>query len=73
MKRVDVSSSTLESVGYDEATQTLEVASLSGAVYQYHGVPMSVYRDLLAASKVGQFICAYIEGVYRQGKTTWRW
>jgi len=73
MKRISVSSSTLESVGYDEATETLEVAFHSGAVRQYQPVPMSAYRDLMGASKVGQGYCAYIEGVYPLTKSTWRW
>lgn len=73
MKRIDVSSSTLESVGYDEATQSLEVAFRSGAVRQYHPVPMNAYRSLMGASKVGLWFYAYIQGVYPQTSLARRW
>lgn len=73
MKRIPVSSRTLESVGYDEATQTLEVAFYSGAVRQYHPVPMNAYRDLLGARKVGLWFYAYIQDVYPQTKLARRW
>ena len=39
MNRSAVASSNVSSIGYDTATQTLEVEFLNGRVYQYYGVP----------------------------------
>jgi len=73
MRRIEVASSTIEFVGYDEATETLEVAFYSGSVYQYQPVPMSAFRELLLASKVAQWFCAHIQDVYPQTGMRWRW
>ncbi|UPK82725.1 KTSC domain-containing protein [Proteus vulgaris] len=55
MNRVPVSSSNLHSVGYDQATQTLEIAFHSGGVYQYLNVPPKIHQDLMNASSKGQY------------------
>ena len=59
-----VASSNLASVGYDEATQTLEVEFLNGAVYQYYDVPETMYRQLMKTSSKGQFFHQYFRDVY---------
>jgi len=53
MQRTPVSSSNLRSVGYDPATQTLEIEFMNGHIYQYSGVLKSVYDALLAAESHG--------------------
>lgn len=47
--RTPVISSDLQSVGYDEATCTLEIQFHSGGVYQYSRVSQSVYQGLMGA------------------------
>lgn len=37
-------------MGYDPATQTLEVGFRNGSVYQYFGVPEALYLGLMAAT-----------------------
>jgi hypothetical protein len=49
MNRQPVASSNLSSVGYDADNQILEVAFHHGGIYQYYGVPVGVYRGLMAA------------------------
>jgi len=49
MERKRVNSSKLRSVGYDEATRTLEVEMSNGQIYQYPGVYPEVYRRFMAA------------------------
>lgn len=68
MKRVAVVSSNLREVGYDPASSTLEVQFIDGRVYQYFDVPERVYRELLAASSVGQFFHREIRGEYRYAR-----
>lgn len=56
MNRVPVVSSNVAEVGYDLETETLEVAFIKGGIYQYLGVPLSVYRGLLDAPSVGRYL-----------------
>jgi hypothetical protein len=66
MVRVQVDSSSLASVGYDPATETLEVEFTSGTVYQYSNVPAEVYEELMAAESHGAYFAQNIRnGGYR--------
>lgn len=53
--RKPVNSSNLESIGYDATYQLLEIEFNSGSVYQYYGVPESIYQGLMSASSHGQY------------------
>ena len=64
MDRVAVTSSTLASVGYDEAQQLLEVEFLSGNLYQYSGVPAGEHQALMAAETLGGYFNANIRNAY---------
>jgi hypothetical protein len=55
MERRRVNSSKLRSVGYDEATRTLEVEMSNGQVFQYIGVYPEVHRRLMAAPNPTSF------------------
>jgi hypothetical protein len=55
MNRTSVSSSNLRSIGYDSATNTLEIAFHGGRVYQYFNVPKSVYHGLMNAASHGKY------------------
>jgi hypothetical protein len=65
MERIPVDSSNISSIGYDEDSNTLEVEFNNGAVYQYFDVPLSVYKEMLAAGSKGQFLAHHIKGYYR--------
>lgn len=45
VQRESAQSSNVKSVGYDPAQMLLEVEFRSGAVYQYQGVPASVWME----------------------------
>ena len=64
MNRTPVSSSNLRSVGYDSATNTLEIAFHGGRVYQYFNVPESVYQGLLNAASHGKHHHRHIKETY---------
>jgi hypothetical protein len=68
MIRTRVQSSDLRSVGYDPTTQTLEIEFRSGGIYQFRGVPESVYRSLMQASSHGTYFHAHIKDRYRDHK-----
>lgn len=69
MNRILVDSSNIESVGYDRATQTLEVEFKNGYIYQYFDVPETDYTNMLNSSSVGQYLARNIKGVYRYART----
>jgi len=64
MVRDPVMSSNIVSIGYDEATETLEVEFLSGAVYQYFNVGVAAYESLRQAPSKGQHFNIYIKTLY---------
>ena len=55
MQRKRVNSSKVRSVGYEEATKTLEVEMSNGQVFQYTGVYPEVYRRFMAAPNPTSF------------------
>jgi hypothetical protein len=63
MLRIDrtaVDSRQLSSIGYDAATATLEVEFRKGGVYQYHGVPAEIYRQLIHAQSIGTYFNTFV-------------
>lgn len=63
MQREPVTSSSVVSLGYDAATETLEVEFSSG-VYQYYNVPQPIYDEMMAGDSIGKFVNAYIKPAY---------
>ncbi|GAB1542784.1 hypothetical protein NUACC21_54580 [Scytonema sp. NUACC21] len=63
-KRITVESACLRSVGYDTANQILEIEFQKGEVYQYQGVPVTVYAALMNASSHGKYFNANIKDVF---------
>ena len=64
MDRHSVASSNIAAIGYDSASETLEIEFLNGSVYQYYGVPQNIYDQMMAASSKGKFLNAYIKNAY---------
>jgi hypothetical protein len=65
-----VTSSTVESVGYDAQNQELHVNFLKGGLYIYSGVPESVYNELVAAVSPGTYLDQNVKKAgysYRKG------
>jgi len=63
MHRDPVKSTALRSIGYDPATRTLEVEFATG-IYDYHGVPAALYRQLRAAASKGRFVNRRIKDTF---------
>jgi hypothetical protein len=68
LQRNPVTSSNVQSVGYDGATTVLEVEFANGSVYQYFDVPQVMYDGLLSAPSVGSFLNANIKGHFRYAR-----
>ncbi len=69
MQRVPVSSSTIVSVGFDPASQTLEVEFMNGQIYQYFDVPEPYYQALISDSSPGTYLNQNIKGVFRYARS----
>ena len=68
MNREPVSSSNVESVGYDEDSQTLEIEFKNGTLYQYFDVPQNIFNSLVGADSVGVYLAENIKGSYRYSR-----
>lgn len=64
MDRKYVASSNIASIGYDEATETLEVEFLNGSIYQYYNVPAGLYEQLMQEGSKGRYLNTYIKNAY---------
>jgi hypothetical protein len=49
MDHIQVSSSNIDSIGYDPETQVLAVKFKNGGLYHYHGVPPEEHSHLVNA------------------------
>jgi hypothetical protein len=54
----------VRSYGYDKAAQVLEIEFSSGGIYDYAGVPESIYLEFIKAESLGSFIANRIRGAF---------
>lgn len=59
-----VSSSNIESIGYDEQNQEVYVRFLNGGLYVYKGVPEHEFQNLLEAPSHGSYLHRNFKNVY---------
>jgi len=72
IKKIPVTSSNIEAIGYDydeaaktsPVTATLRVWFKNGTAYDYAKVPQSVFMELEKAKSVGSYFAANIKGKY---------
>jgi hypothetical protein len=64
MERKKVSSEKIRSVGYDAASQVLEIEFSDGRVLQFSRVPSEVHRRLMAAPTIVSYFRDHIEDEY---------
>lgn len=59
-----VSSSNVDSLGYDEQNQVAYVRFLNGSLYIYKGVPEHEFNALLNAPSIGSYLHRNFKNVY---------
>lgn len=64
LRRVDVVSSNIKSIGYDENDRVLEIVFKGDRIYQYIGVPLDVYTSLMNAQSHGIYFHSNIKDKY---------
>lgn len=68
MNWIDVNSSSLLRIRYDEKTNTLEIEFQGGRVYQYFDVPKGTFEALLQADSKGQYFHSQLKGQFRYAR-----
>ena len=64
MQRQPVNSSDIAAIGYDAATETLEIEFKATGVYRYFSVPKNVNEELVRTPSPGKFFLQHIKGKY---------
>ena len=64
VEMIQVSSSNVDKIGYDEEQQLLYVRFLSGGLYLYKGVGVMEFEALRDAPSVGSYLNRNIKGAY---------
>jgi hypothetical protein len=61
---INVSSSNVSQIGYDDANQILYVRFLSNSLYVYKDVPQWIYEELKDAPSVGSYLHRNVKNIY---------
>ena len=64
IEMIQVGSSNVDSIGYDEDSQILRVRFKNGSVYEYMNVSVVEFEQLRLASSVGSYLNRNIKGNY---------
>jgi hypothetical protein len=64
MRRERVSSTSIAAIGFDDATETLEVEFVSGGIYRFHAVGRDVFEAFRDAPSKGMFFNEHIKDAY---------
>ena len=64
IQRQPVSSSDIASIGYDAATQTLEIGFHATGVYRYFSVPPDVFETIRTTPSPGKYFLQSIKGKF---------
>ncbi|MEP6560785.1 MAG: KTSC domain-containing protein [Nakamurella sp.] len=63
LRRLPVESTSMESVGFDPATNQLEIEFRDGGVYRY-SVPRRIHQELMSADSLGAYFARRIRHHY---------
>ena len=70
IERQPMSSSDIAAIGYDEATETLEIEFHATGIYRYFSVPKPVSDEFRRTPSPGKFFRQHIKGKYAWEKIT---
>ena len=68
MTLVEVVSSNIHSIGYEDNAEVLTVKFRAGGTYEYYRVPKAEYENLLKAESVGAYFSSKVRGKYATAK-----
>lgn len=61
---IQVNSSNIDSIGYDNKSEEVYVRFLNGSLYVYKGVPLHEFENLRDASSLGSYLHRNYKNVY---------
>jgi hypothetical protein len=64
MERINITSSTIKSVGYDVNMKVLEIEFTRGVIYQYNEIPFEIYNNFMTSKSKGNFLSINIMKKY---------
>lgn len=64
MQRQNVNSSNINSIGYNEVSQILEIEFSSREVYQYQNISKYIYNALMTSSSLGSYLAQNIKNKF---------
>lgn len=68
MKRREISSTMIRSIGHDANNSILEIEFLSGPVWQYYDFSESDWYSFDSAESHGKYFHKHIKGQFREGQ-----
>ncbi len=68
MDLVEVKSSNITHIGYDESSRLLAVRFASGGLYHYHDVPPEIHRELMESQSKGGYLAAKVKSKFKWEK-----
>lgn len=68
MLRIDLKSTSLNTVAYLDQQALLALEFRSGAIYHYFGVPVETYRELLLSESKGTYFNRHIRNRFSYAK-----
>lgn len=64
VEMINVSSSNVQSIGYDESSTTLYILFSNNTMYTYKGVPIVEFEALKNAPSIGSYLHRNIKSMY---------
>ena len=64
VEMIEVSSSNIASIGYDESSSTLYIRFSNNTLYIYKGVPIVEFEGLKNATSLGSYLHRNIKNLY---------
>ena len=62
---IPVSSSAISAIGYDSATQKMQICFKDSGTYTFCRVPQYIFEDFLSASSKGKYYAQHIRDRYQ--------
>lgn len=64
MKRTEVQSSNIKSVGYSKPNKSMDIEFSGSNIYRYQNVPPAIHEALMNAESKGKFVTENVKGFF---------
>lgn len=64
MNFIKVTSSNIQTIGYDTQANTLRIIFSNGSIYDYSNIPSDIYNALINAQSIGKYFHQMIKNNY---------